>query len=337
MAVHSRGTNFQANLMVEGKRFRKTFQQKGDAEAWEKKIKFSVRNGIEILETNTSNSWTYRKASDQCFEINWKGEKSESTNEYNRRLVGEFLTGEFGTDEVDLNKITALVLDDFILYFREKGNSDSTINRKLMCFSKIMKFAHDRKKMVELPKIPLKKEPKGRIRWLSLEEEKKCLKFFDFSWTTNYLDYFIVAIDTGLRTGEMLRLEKKDILEKQLIVWISKSGESRKVGLTPRVQKVLMRRLRNLNDNSLVFTITPAELRYRFTLLRREIPELKDVHPHILRHTFCSRLVQLGVILTKVQLLMGHEDIKTTLRYAHLAPDNDTLDISLLGKLVANL
>ena len=135
-----------------------------------------------------------------------------------------------------------------LIYFRNLGNSDSTINRKLMCLSKIMKFAIDRKKMVELPNIPLKKEPEGKIRWLSLDEEQLLLKYFDFSWTSTYLDYYIVAVDTGLRTGEMLRLEKKDILEQKLIVWISKSGESRNVGLTPRAKKVLEKRTRILGD-----------------------------------------------------------------------------------------
>ena len=337
MAVHQRGQNFQANIMVQGNRYRKTFNNYTDASAWENKIKFSVQNDIEILETSTSTSWTYRIASDQCFEINWRGEKSEETNEHNRRLVGDFFIHKFGTDQVDLNKITTLVLDEFVIYFREKGNSDSTINRKLMCLSKILKFAHERKKIVELPKIPLKKEPKGRIRWLALEEEQLLLKYFDFSWTSTYLDYFIVGVDTGLRTGEMLRLQKKDILEKKLIVWISKSGESRNVGLTPRAKKVLEKRIRNLGDEANVFQITKEELRYRFTLMRKELPELKDVHPHVLRHTFCSRLVQLGVPLANVQKLMGHLKIETTMRYSHLAPDHDTQDISLLSELVTNL
>ena len=43
---------------------------------------------------------------------------------------------------------------------------------------------------------------------------------------------------------------------------------------------------------------------------------------HDLRHTFISHLVMAGVDLTTVQKLAGHRDIKTTMRYAHLAPDH---------------
>jgi len=337
MAVHTRGAGFQANLTIDKKRYRKTFSKSADAQAWEQKIKFSIENNIEILGISGSKSWTYKIASDQCFEINWKGEKSEVTNEMNRRIVGDFLIHKFGTDEVDLNKITTLIVDDFVIYFRKKGNSDSTINRKLMCLSKIMKFAHERKKVVELPKLPLKKEPKGKIRWLTLEEDKQLLKYFDFPWTHDYLDYFIVAIDTGLRTSEMLRLEKKDILEKRIKVELTKSGEPRKVGLTPRAKRVLERRSRALKEGEKVFMLTKTKLRYRFDVMRKDIPELKDVHPHVLRHTFCSRLVQLGAPLANVQELMGHEVIETTMRYAHLAPDHDASDISLLSKYVTDL
>ncbi len=47
---------------------------------------------------------------------------------------------------------------------------------------------------------------------------------------------------------------------------------------------------------------------------------LERVHVHDLRHTYASRLVQLGVPLEQVQLLLGHEDLKTSQRYAHLVP-----------------
>lgn len=55
------------------------------------------------------------------------------------------------------------------------------------------------------------------------------------------------------------------------------------------------------------------------TTKRGEVRYRLDATPHALRHTYASRLVQLGVPLERIQLLLGHEDLKTTQRYARFA------------------
>ena len=68
--------------------------------------------------------------------------------------------------------------------------------------------------------------------------------------------------------------------------------------------------------------------------LRERGPDLRF---HDLRHSFASQLVVNGVTLQAVQGLLGHEDIQTTLRYAHLQPGALKGAVATLGTLSVNV
>lgn len=66
-----------------------------------------------------------------------------------------------------------------------------------------------------------------------------------------------------------------------------------------------------------------------------KVAAVRNLHFHDLRHTFASRMVQRGVPLKAVQELLGHADMKTTMRYAHLAPSDLTKAVMSLSRVAA--
>lgn len=73
--------------------------------------------------------------------------------------------------------------------------------------------------------------------------------------------------------------------------------------------------------------ITPAAVRKVTRAIAAEVPDLKGLSPHVLRHTFLSHALKQGVDLRTLQALAGHKNIETTARYLH--PDAEMLSAAV--------
>lgn len=320
MAVSQRGSSWQAYVRTDGQRIRKSFSTKEDATVWEALARQAILHGKPVPNVGSSapNSVTLSKAADDCYLMFWKGSKSDE------KMVQyiNLLTKHFGS-KYPISNFNTEVVDKYILDLKQAGNSNGTVNRKLACLSKILKYAKEVGKLDTLPVFHRQREGTNRIRWLTKDEETQIIDTLYHWGKFDLMDAAIVSVDTGIRHGELQRIKPKDVIPDGLYIGESKNDASRLVPLTARARKVLDNRIRNNKEKGLTGTVFPSESRdwHRSTWERvRNHLELDDVVWHTFRHTTCSRLVQGGVPLTHVKEWMGHKTITTTMRYAHLAP-----------------
>lgn len=158
---------------------------------------------------------------------------------------------------------------------------------------------------------------------------------------TDYLTPMVLAaLNTGVRRGELLGLEWANVsLPAKLLtitVGNAKSRKARHIPLNSEALDVLTRwKAQAAKDASLVFP--SPKTGGRMDNINSSWEELcanaglADFRFHDLRHSFASKLVMAGVDLNVVRELLGHGDLRMTLRYAHLAPDKLAEAVARLG------
>jgi integrase len=278
--------------------------------------------------------------------VHAKAENKPSEQAKKRQLLDKHLLPVLGKKRLD-----ELSREDVAKYKSAKlaeGYKAKTINNHLAVLSKMLDVAQDWGTIEAAPKItPLKVAP-SEFRWLTVDEATRLAAAADDSWRA----MVFTGLRTGLRLGELraLRWQDVDLVGGRIMVrqsaWENeigtpKGGRAREVQLGDEVAAVLEKHPRRLRCE-LVFPNSEGSLRDTsgcVWALRRigTTAGLGHVGWHVLRHTFASHLVQRGVALMVVKELLGHSDIRTTLRYAHLAPDAGRAEVRLLdGHLMAN-
>jgi len=242
----------------------------------------------------------------------WKGTKNEdgciATTEELIKLLGS---------SADVATVTTKRVRKLFLYYRdERRHLLSTINRKMSCLSKLMRFAYDEHLVEHMPVITFSKEPVGRVRYLTEFEEE--LLFSKLTPPHRALAQFLLY--TGCRMGEAMNLRWSDIQEDRVTFTHTKSGKPRTIPLVAKAREAVQF-AKNLRRHA-PFRSAYNTFHNHWRDARRQAGMTDDpmVVPHILRHTCASRLIQGGVDIVRVKEWLGHSSVSLTMKYAHLAP-----------------
>lgn len=328
--LRRRNDKYFVDYRINGRRFRKAIgPSKRIAELALKDIEVKIAKG-ELGFSPKDNSL------EKLFEEFPKYSKinhAPNTYERYRGILDNFKS--FLATRPYINKISHLdpkLFEDFKHFRKEGKTGDKTVNIELQMLRGMFNLAkkwgycqNNPTDGITFFRITKTQEP----RFLSKEE---CAKLLDNCGNELY-PVFFTFLNTGMRRGELLNLEWKDIdFERKRIKirakenWEPKTSE-RYIPMNDNLIRALKKHKGN-TKNSLVFTGNKGEKIHR-NELRKELiritkkcgfPDVTKLHS--LRHTFASHLVMNGVDLPTVKKLMGHSDIETTMIYSHLADEH---------------
>ena len=170
--------------------------------------------------------------------------------------------------------------------------------------------------------VKLLKEPPGRLRYLKPEEIKTLLQ----ACSEHVRPIVVTALNTGMRRSEVLTLKWShvDLENRKVTVVNTKNNESRVIPINRTLYQELLSLAQKSKKGAHVFSGRDGnpfkDVKKSFSSALKKAG-IEDFRFHDLRHTFGSHLAMKGVNPRTIQQVMGHKEIKMTMRYSHLSPE----------------
>ena len=240
-------------------------------------------------------------------------------------MINKHMMGLWGNAK--LSEITPEDIRAFQGRFVSAGHKPATVNRHMALVKYMFSLAEkweviDKSPARGMPQLP---DNACKERYLTPEETSRLLKALKDCQSRVVSDIIELLILTGARKSEAgyARWEDLDCDRALWTIPLSKSGKRRYIPLSNAALNVLSRQ--RTNGSAYVFpspiTGKPmVHFHHTWDSIRKKAG-IPDVRIHDLRHNFASLLINNGRSLYEVQKLLGHADISTTQRYAHLSQD----------------
>lgn len=231
--------------------------------------------------------------------------------------------------------------DAILRWQKEQGRAAQTIKHVTGILSRLVKFSAEKGYCQEQKiKLVLPRINNEKTEDLTPEQIKRLIEAMDSDHHPYAGKLMKMALFTGMRAGELFKLEWSDIDYERGFILIRdpKAGIDKKIPLNESV-KTLLDTVHKMKQSSFVF---PSQNGQQRTTIQRQADRIKkaaglpkDFRPiHGLRHVFASALASSGQVdMYTLQKLLTHSDPKTTQRYAHLRDDALKNAADLAGKI----
>lgn len=340
MTVYCKNGRWYYNFMIDGERFHKSIKgctSHKDALKVENVVKTELmRSNYELVEKVKTT--TLQEAVDLYKEYSKANKKSYELDVLFCRVFIEVFGKNTKLKDITPQKIERFKGD------RMTKNSNATVNRYLEALSKLFNLAisYDLAKENPMTKVKKLRQKNYKIRFLTKDEEKRLFEVLEKNEQYWHLKPIILcSLLAGMRYGEIINLKwhNVDFHTNHIELLETKSGKARKIPISNKLMNELLKLKVNKHPTLDYIFINPAtdtkyidvKKGYRNLLKKAEISNFRF---HDLRHTAATRMTEMGIDLAVVQEILGHSDIKTTMRYAHPVPERKLKAIEALDNYV---
>lgn len=308
-----------------------------------KEVKEKITKALAEIQTNTYIEKNDITLSDLASEIIEDKKKSNevNANTYKRLTYTLSYIKNENIGKMPIQKITAKDIKDFLN--SKTSYSNSVLQKIFQLLGQTFRRAVDRNYISRNPMLAEEvKRPKSdkkdrEVIPLSVEEEKKLINALSCE-NKEYKNVILLMLFSGLRIGEVLSIKcsnidlkehnlyinktlTRDIYDKTILGETTKTHNSKRIiTITNNIEKILINAMKNIYENEDDFLffdekgiITPSEVNSYLIRLNKRYNIAKELHNHMLRHTYATRCIESGMSVKVLQKKLGHAKIETTL------------------------
>jgi integrase/recombinase XerD len=175
--------------------------------------------------------------------------------------------------------------------------------------------------------------PKQVFHLPTILSQEEVARLIDAARTPYHRTLLMTLYGTGVRRSELTHLKVRDIDSQRMVIHVQggKGRKDRDVMLSPKLLEELREHWRQLKRKPSLWLFpgnrrhtgdTPITTKVVWYVCQQAAQRAgiqKTVHPHTLRHSFASHLLEAGADLRTIQMLLGHRDLEETTIYLHLS------------------
>lgn len=231
----------------------------------------------------------------------------------------------------NINKIDHLAIQSYLSTLYVDNKSTLTISRKLSSFKSYAKFLKTYKQIDcdFLDKVSLPKKAKILPNYLHEEELEKLMNL-PINTTLEIRNALIINLlySSGMRLSELTSLKISDYDQNKNTFKITGKGKKQRIVIFSNKSKYLLDLyLKNRTEHSCIYLLlnkngkklTNRGVELILKNISQEYLGHDKLHPHMLRHTFATKLLNNGMDIRTLQELLGHDSLNATQIYTHIA------------------